>query len=157
IDDDEVTLSFEGKQIVLAAPAHSGNHRHNHDVPVRAPSAADAKQVDLVGSEPAPIDPYDSGDRPIRVGLSPGAPGAVEPGHAPRVIEAGEGGVRVAEAPTGAPSATGASSTSGAPNAGASSAPNAPTAASASSAPTAPDAQTSDARAADATAAQGGI
>jgi len=100
IDDDEVTLSFEGKQIVLAAPPRGGNRRHDRDVPaMRAPSAAGARQTDPVASEPAPIDPY--GDTPVRVTEAPGASGVVEPGHPSRVIEAGQGGVRVAEAPGG--------------------------------------------------------
>jgi hypothetical protein len=100
IDDDEVTLSFEGKQIVLAAPPRGGNRRHDRDVPaMRAPSAAGARQTDPVASEPAPIDPY--GDTPVRVTEAPGASGVVDPGHPSRVIEAGQGGVRVAEAPGG--------------------------------------------------------
>ena len=100
IDDDEVTLSFEGKQIVLAAPPRGGNRRHDRDLPaMRAPSATGARQTDPVASEPTPIDPY--GDTPVRVTEAPGASGVVEPGHASRVIEAGQGGIRVAEAPGG--------------------------------------------------------
>src|SRR5262249_13619755 len=64
---------------------------------MRAPSPVDARQADPVASEPTPIDPYS--DSPIRVALAPDAPTVVDPGHPPRAIEAGQGGVRVAEAP----------------------------------------------------------
>jgi len=182
IDDDEVTLSFEGKQIVLAAPPRGGNRRHDRDVPaMRAPSAAGARQTDPVASEPAPIDPY--GDTPVRVTEAPGASGVVEPGHPSRVIEAGQGGVRVAEAPggTASPSHTPAEMpvphpvalaakpadagpvdakpagirVAEAPPSSPSAAPNAPS--SASAAPSATTTQPRDAQAAHAPTGQGGI
>jgi PDZ domain-containing protein len=107
IDDDEVTLSQGGAQIVLAAPAR-GSRRHDHDTAVVHPRSAAARQSDTT-SGPAPVDPY--GEPAVRVVEAPGstaAPGS--PGdRAPsvsRAIEAGDGGVRVAVAPGGSAGST---------------------------------------------------
>ena len=99
IDDDEVTLSVEGKQIVLAAPAHGGSRRHDRDRPaMHVRSAAAARQTDTIAANPTPVDPY--GEVAIRVVEAPGAADREPSGHVARAIEAGEGGVRVAEAPS---------------------------------------------------------
>jgi len=75
IDDDEVTLSAEGKQIVLAAPAR-GARRHDRDAAgdaaVHARSAAEPTPPERAAGDPAPVDPY--GDPPIRVVEAPTAP-----------------------------------------------------------------------------------
>jgi len=111
IDDDEVTLSAEGKQIVLAAPARGGSRRHDRDrdlaaTHVRSEMGARPTDTtdkgpapDTAAMGPAPIDPY--GEAAIRVVEAPGAPGAAArpTGQAVKVIEAGDGGIRVAEAP----------------------------------------------------------
>lgn len=123
IDDDEVTLSAEGKQIVLAAPARGGSRRHERDLAAthvrsevgarqtetaaRGPAAditAKGPAMDTTAKDPAPIDPY--GEATIRVVAAPGAPGAADgkPTGPVRVIEAGDGGIRVAEAPGSAAS-----------------------------------------------------
>jgi len=79
IDDDEVTLAAaDGTTVLLAAPDPAWHRR---------PSRTPAKASD----GPQPIDPY--ADAPVR---------ATE---APRPIEAGEGGVRVATADEGLPPA----------------------------------------------------
>jgi PDZ domain len=107
IDDEEVTLRFEGTQIVLAAPPHGGSRRHGRSVADRdaqdardvrhVRSAAGAGQPDRVAGDPTPVDPY--GEPAIRVVEAPGAAERDAAGSAPRAIEAGEGGVRVAAAP----------------------------------------------------------
>ena len=119
IDDDEVTLSAAGKEIVLAAPEPRSRRQGSRPVadadPAVAPSPASrgpqplaatpetANPVDPYaepGATPAtaagattPVDPYD--DAPVR----PVRPVRVV--DAPRVIEAGEGGIRVANANPG--------------------------------------------------------
>jgi hypothetical protein len=101
IDEDEVTLRFEGTRIVLAAPPHGGR-RHDRDLaarharPATGVPLADTLPVDPTPG-PAPVDPY--GEVAIRVASAPGAAGRDAAGHATQVIEAGDGGVRVAEAP----------------------------------------------------------
>jgi type II secretory pathway component PulC len=107
IDDDEVTLTLDGKQIVLAAPARGADRRHDRDAAaVHVRSAAGAKQPDTSAVDPAPVDPY--GDAAIRVVEAPGAT-ARDPGGQPsRTIEPGDGGVRVAQAPSSSPGAPGA-------------------------------------------------
>ncbi len=99
IDDDEVTLRFEGKQIVLAAPARGSNRRRDRDLTqggaVHVRSAADARPTDTASSDPTPVDPY--GEAPIRVVQAPGAAVAAA---AARAIEPGEGGIRVVQAPS---------------------------------------------------------
>ncbi|HET7501815.1 MAG TPA: PDZ domain-containing protein [Kofleriaceae bacterium] len=102
IDDDEVTLVQDGKQIVLAAPVrHGGESRRDHD---RAPAPADhpapdGKHPDTAVADPTPVDPY--ADPPVRVVEAPGQAQTIEPG---------DGGVRVAHAPApGGPAAGDAS------------------------------------------------
>ncbi len=105
IDDDEVTLTFDGTQIVLAAPAHGNRRRDRDGAAVHGRSAGDARQPDTAGGDPAPVDPY--GDPPVRVVE---APGAAAPGERPeRTIEPGDGGVRVVEAPGSTTAAHGGS------------------------------------------------
>ena len=91
IDDDEVVLSREGTQVVLAAPAPRRD---------RAAARAPVKPADSA----APIDPYaDSETRtaPADAEQPAGAPSAAVDA-ATGSIEPGSGGVRVARAPGGA-------------------------------------------------------
>ena len=95
IDDDEVTLVGEnGTQVVLAAPDW---RRHRADdaptgarpaTPAVKPAAAPAAVA--ADAAMAPIDPYAEPDAPIRT---------VDAQVPPHAIDAGDGGVRVAEAP----------------------------------------------------------
>jgi hypothetical protein len=103
IEEDEVTLSLDGRQIVLAAPARGGSRRHERDLAAThvRPTAA-ARQPETMAAlptppEPAPLDPY--GEATIRTVEAPGAAEARSAGTPARAIEAGDGGVRVAEAP----------------------------------------------------------
>jgi hypothetical protein len=115
IDDDEVTLQFQGKQIVLAAPARGSERRTDRPpAAVRSRSAADARPADArpgdarpgdtAAGDPTPVDPY--GEPAVRVVEAPGAAG--EPGpaseHPPAgasaALEAGEGAIRVIQAPS---------------------------------------------------------
>ncbi|HEY0988648.1 MAG TPA: hypothetical protein VGD80_16395, partial [Kofleriaceae bacterium] len=110
IDDDEVTLRFQGKQIVLAAPARASERRVERPRPTDAgptdagpTGAGDPAPVDPYGSA-APVDPY--GDPSIRVVRAPdGSPDGAPP--VSEIREPGEGGVRVVRAPAadGGPSA----------------------------------------------------
>lgn len=112
IDDDQVTLSRDGKQLVLAAPQVAAPARHpdrEGDAPAGPPAsaAAPAKHADVAG----PVDPY--GDAPVdaiapgtggvRVAQAPGTSGPASSGTAPAVreVEPGADGVRVAAAPAG--------------------------------------------------------
>ena len=104
IDDDEVTLRFRGKQIVLAAPARASERRVDRRPADAGPTGAgDPTPVDPYGSA-APVDPY--GDPSIRVVRAPdGSPDGAPP--VSEIREPGEGGVRVVRAPAadGGPSA----------------------------------------------------
>ena len=100
IDDDQVTLRFEGTQIVLAAPEHD-DRRHDGDgfAAVRTGSAAqqtdaDGPTGDRAPDRSAPIDPY--ADPAIRVVQ---APSTAVASRSPRAIEPGDDGVRVVRAP----------------------------------------------------------
>jgi hypothetical protein len=107
IDDDAVTLSYEATRIVLAAPPRGGSRRHDRELPaMHVRPAPGARQTDPAAGDPTPVDPY--GDVAIRVVQAPGAAERDPAGHAVRAIEAGAGGVRVAEAPgsTAQPSGT---------------------------------------------------
>jgi type II secretory pathway component PulC len=85
IDDDEVTLSANGAQIVLAAPDQSWRHRRGTDE-ASPPVTRTAKVV--AKADPAPLDPYvEGGD------------GVIRSVDAPSSIEAGDGGIRTATAP----------------------------------------------------------
>jgi len=110
IEDDEVTLSAGGRQVVLVAPARGANRRATErDEPaLHVRSAAAVRQPDST-AEPGPLDPY--GEPPIRVASAAGAAGA---SHATRAIEPGEGGVRVAAAPGATARAIAGSGTEGA-------------------------------------------
>jgi membrane-associated protease RseP (regulator of RpoE activity) len=119
IDDDTVTLSAEnGAQIVLAAPDPSWRRHHAdgddeaHPArPARRAKDAPAKDaakdgpLDPYGAAPmtGPEDPY--GEAPVRAVEAPGAPTVNAP------IEAGEGGVRTAEAPAKSAAPTAPAST----------------------------------------------
>ena len=93
IDDDAVTLSGEnGAELVLTAPDPSWRHRRD-DAPIAKPATKPEAAAATKTGEAAPVDPYavtgpvDPYAEPVRVV------------DAPHVIEAGEGGVRTAEAP----------------------------------------------------------
>ena len=113
IDDDEVTLRFQGKQIVLAAPARASERRVDRRPDGRAPASArrvdaastDAGPADAMTGEPTPVDPY--GEPPIRVVKAPGGDSPDGATPAAEIREPGEGGVRVVRAPDvdGGPSA----------------------------------------------------
>ena len=84
IDDDEVTLSSQsGTELVLAGPDPTWKRRGKH----RRASEADRKPHDSDSAQagPRPEDPY--GEPEVRASF------------APHEIEAGEGGVRVADSP----------------------------------------------------------
>jgi type II secretory pathway component PulC len=104
IDDDEVILSRDGTQIVLAAPAHPRERRRERDRD-GGDDRDGARRADPV-TDPAPIDPYGDGEpravtAPDTDARGPGAPAS--PRRATGAIEAGDGGVRIARAPTGSP------------------------------------------------------
>ena len=82
IDDDEVTLASGGTEIVLTAPEPAWKHRKD-----RRAEQLSRPARQQTSEQPRPEDPY--GEPVIR---------SVE---APHVLEAGDDGVRVAEAPTG--------------------------------------------------------
>ena len=100
IDEDEVTLSSNGKELVLSAPAARGGWRSLREE--RAEKAAPAKKVEAPADPYAAageiVDPYatDAGSAP----LDPYAEPKVREVTAPTPIVAGEGGIRVAEATT---------------------------------------------------------
>jgi len=93
IDDDEVTLSANGREVVLAAPDPSWRRRD--DARTEGGAAHTAKKV-VAKAEIAPVDPYAEpvADAPI----DPYAEPAVRAVDAPAAISAGEGGMRVASA-----------------------------------------------------------
>jgi hypothetical protein len=144
IDDDEVTLRFQDKQIVLAAPARASERRvagrparsasgstarpndggpsdggpgdgGSNDGPSDAGSSDSGPSDAAAGAGPTPVDPY--GEPPIRVVRAPDAPAG--PGHAAVAsdLRAGEGGVRVVQAPAapGEPGAAAPTSEPGEP------------------------------------------
>lgn len=97
IDQDEVTLSSNGKELVLSAPSTRGGWRSLREE--RAEKAAPAKQAEAPADPYGPageiVDPYaDAGSAP----LDPYAEPKVREATAPSPIVAGEGGVRVADA-----------------------------------------------------------
>lgn len=94
IDEDEVTLSANGKELVLSAPASRGGWRSLREE--RAEKAAPVKPADTTPSVGEIVDPYatDGGSAP----LDPYADPKVREVSAPTPIVAGEGGVRVADA-----------------------------------------------------------
>ena len=94
IDDDEVTLTAEGgTQIVLAAPDRSWRrHDADHDGEAR-PARPAAVKADKKAA-PAPEDPYVAA-----APVDPYGEPEVRTVEAPRAINAGEDGVRTAEAP----------------------------------------------------------
>lgn len=95
IDEDEVTLSANGKELVLSAPAGRGGWRSLREE--RAEKATPAvKTTDTAPNTGEIVDPYatDSGSAP----LDPYADPKVREVSAPTPIVAGEGGVRVADA-----------------------------------------------------------
>jgi type II secretory pathway component PulC len=112
IDDDSVTLSRDGSEVVLAAPYRRGGGaaRDRGD----RGDAPDAATTTTAKKQPAgPQDPYaDAPDAAAKTGQAPQDPYA-EPGsggsggektsirtvEAPTSVTAGDGGVRVAEAP----------------------------------------------------------
>ena len=99
IDEDEVTLSSQGREVVLAAPEPAWGRRRDADVviPAKKLPAADTKAA-------APADPYASTDGPAADGpADPYAEPAVRTADAPKPLAAGEGGVRVAPAPSSVP------------------------------------------------------
>ncbi len=96
IADDEVVLSRDGSQIVLAAPAQPREQRHARDGDDRT-----ATQRSDVAATPAPLDPYGEIRTVPAADADRGAGEPADPARADRVIEAGDGGVRVARAPTG--------------------------------------------------------
>ncbi len=88
IDEDEVTLSESGRQIVLAAPERPWRRR--------APEARRAADLSRAprGEEPAPADPYAGSAVPVA------SPSAAAPGPAPADPYAGE--IREVRAPSAA-------------------------------------------------------
>jgi len=94
IDEDEVTLSSQGREVVLAAPEPAWGRTRDADVviPAKKLPAANTRTA-------APADPYATADGPA----DPYAEPAVRTADAPKPIAAGEGGVRVAPAPSSAP------------------------------------------------------
>jgi type II secretory pathway component PulC len=95
IDEDEVTLVSNGKELVLSAPETSTSASVKRSL--REERAAPAKKIEAPADPyaDAPADPYATdGDAPI----DPYAEPKVREVAAPTPIVAGEGGVRVAEA-----------------------------------------------------------
>jgi type II secretory pathway component PulC len=90
IDDDEVTLSSSGKELVLSAPPSRGNWRSLREERAEKAAVA-AKKIET------PADPYaDATD--ANAPVDPYADPKVREVSAPSPIVAGEGGVRVADA-----------------------------------------------------------
>jgi type II secretory pathway component PulC len=99
IDEDEVTLSANGKELVLTAPQRGGWRSLREERADVAPVAKKAPKAEAPAdpyaetTADAPADPYaDAGDAPIDPYAEP-KPRSVS---APAPIVAGEGGVRVA-------------------------------------------------------------
>lgn len=95
IDEDEVTLSANGRELVLSAPESTTAIKRS----LREEKALPAKKgslVDPYADTATPSDPYaaDAGDAPV----DPYAEPKVREAIAPSPIVAGEGGIRVADA-----------------------------------------------------------
>jgi type II secretory pathway component PulC len=96
IDEDEVTLSANGRELVLSAPEGTTAIKRS----LREEKAAPAKKAPAdpyavaAPSDPYAIDASDSGDAPV----DPYAEPKVREVTAPAPIVAGEGGMRVADA-----------------------------------------------------------
>ena len=95
IDEDEVMLSANGRELVLSAPENATATRGRSLRTEKAPTRAAEVPVDPYANSAAPSDPYAAveGDAPV----DPYAE-TVREVTAPAPIVAGEGGVRVADA-----------------------------------------------------------
>lgn len=99
IEDDEVTLLKDGSELVLAAPMRRGDRTANADAPAPTPKAKTAAPSDPYADDgKKPEDPYGAKEAPSKP-EDPYAEKPVRVVKAPEPINAGDHGIRVADAP----------------------------------------------------------